>query len=356
MKKHVPVTAEIFATLQQALQEPLCPMAPLAGMTSFRIGGPAEVLAYPTTVEELSALLKAADTFELPVTVIGGGTNLLIRDGGIPGLVVCLRKGFQQFEVQPLGEAHDIVETDSFSDDPYDPGTPQGRCAYPYGAEIYVGAGYPLPKLVKFCNANGLAGLACCAGVPGTVGGAVRMNAGTAKEYIGDSALAVDVVKLNGRPRRLEGSKLKFDYRESHLGKEEIITGVRLRLKPGDPAALQKATADNIRRRRETQPLTLPNAGSIFKNPPGEAAGRLIEQAGLKGVRIRGAQISPVHANFIVNVGGATARDVLALIKMIRDKVKETAGVSLELEVKVLGVEPTDPAAPQSTALVLEKA
>jgi UDP-N-acetylmuramate dehydrogenase len=211
-----------------------------------------------------------------------------------------------------------------------------------------VEAGYPLPKLVKFCNANGLAGMVPCAGVPGTVGGAVRMNAGSAKEFIGDSITAVDVVRLSsGRVRRIEGDKLNFEYRESNLGKDEIITGVVLQLKPGDPVKLQKQSADAIQRRRDTQPLTMPNAGSIFKNPPGDSAGRLIEKSRMKGVRVRGAQVSEVHANFIVNVGGATARDVLALVKMIREKVKDESELALEMEVKVLGVDPDDLMAPR---------
>ena len=340
MKKGFELTPDIIASLQEAVKEPLGHMAPLAGMTSYRIGGPAEVLAYPRDVGELSNLLKRAHREKIPVTVLGGGSNVLVRDGGIPGLVVNLRKGFQNFEVHPLGESAGALDADSFSDDPYDASTVEGARAYPHGAEIEVGAGFPLPKLVKFCNANGLVGLVPCAGVPGTVGGAVRMNAGTASEFIGDSIIAVDVVRLSGRARRLEGDKLNFGYRDSRLGKDELITGIRLALQPGDPAALQRATAEAIKRRRDTQPLTMPNAGSIFKNPPGESAGKLIEHAGLKGVRVRGAQISEVHANFIVNVGGATARDVQALIKMMREKVKEDSKVKLEMEVRIMGVEP----------------
>lgn len=347
MRKHYEITPAVYERLQAAVAEPIGKMAPLAGFTSFRIGGPAELLAFPKTTAELAALLKQAAEFKLPVTVIGGGSNLLVKDGGIPGLVVSLRKGFNAFEVKPLGEGSAAHAVDEFSDDPYEAAVVAGAVAYPNGAEVFVEAGYPLPKLVKFANANGLAGLVPCAGVPGTVGGAVRMNAGTAREFIGDSITAVDVVKLSGRPRRLEGDKLKFEYRESNLGKDEVITGVVLQLKPGDPAKLQAQTAEGIKRRRETQPLTLPNAGSIFKNPPGESAGRLIEKAGLKGVRVRGAQISEVHANFIVNVGGATARDVLALVKMIRDKVKDEAEVALEMEVKVLGVDPDHETAPR---------
>lgn len=348
MRKNYELTPALLAELQAALEEPISRMAPLAGMTSFRIGGPAELLAYPKTTEELANLIKAANANKLPVTVIGGGSNLLVKDGGIPGLVISLRKGFHGFEAKALGEGQAALDIEQFSDDPYEAKPVDGTIAYPNGAEIYVEAGYPLPKLVKFCNANGLAGMVPCAGVPGTVGGAVRMNAGSAKEFIGDSIVAVDVVKLSsGRARRLEGDKLNFEYRESNLGKDEIITAVLLRLQPGEPAKLQKLTAEAIQRRRDTQPLTLPNAGSIFKNPPGQSAGRLIEKSRLKGVRVRGAQISEVHANFIVNVGGATARDVLALVKMIREKVKDESEYALEMEVKVLGVDPDDLMAPR---------
>ena len=346
MKRHFEITPQVLSLLQACVEEPISRLAPLAGMTSYRIGGPAELLAFPKTAAELGGLLKAAGELKIPVTVVGGGTNLLVKDGGIPGLVVSLRKGFHKFEVKPLGESQGGLDVEQFSDDPYDTGSVEGQAAYPNGAEIYVEAGYPLPKLVKFCNANGLAGLVPCAGVPGTVGGAVRMNAGTAKEFLGDSVVAVDVVKYTGRLRRLEGEKLKFEYRDSNVGKDDVITGVLLRLKPADPATLQKKTVEAIQRRRDTQPLTLPNAGSIFKNPPGQSAGRLIEKAGLKGVRVRGAQISDVHANFIVNVGGATARDVLTLAKMIREKVKNESEISLELEVKVLGVDLDDLSAP----------
>lgn len=349
MRHTIQLTAEMVAAFQAALEEPLIPMAPLAGMTSLRIGGPAELLAFPKTAAELSALLKEADAFKVPVTVIGGGANTLVRDGGIPGLVVSLRKGFASFEVKPLGTVDEALDEAGFSDDPYDIGVVEGKAAYSNGAEITVGAGYPLPKLVKFCNANGLAGLVPCAGVPGTVGGAVRMNAGTAKEFIGDSVIAVDVVRVNGKMRRVEGDKLKFEYRESNLGKDEIIVGAVLRLAPGDPAKLQKKSSEAIQRRRDTQPLNLPNVGSVFKNPPNDSAGRLIEASRLKGVRVRGAQISEVHANFIVNVGGATARDVLTLIRMMREKVKEDHEIALDTEVKIIGVEPDDAMAPRAS-------
>jgi UDP-N-acetylmuramate dehydrogenase len=340
------ITPQTLAILQSAVAEPIGRLAPLAGLTSYRIGGPAELLAFPKTPAELGSLLKAAGELKVPVTVIGGGTNLLVKDGGIPGLVVSLRKGFQKFEVKPIGESQAALDVEQFSDEPYEAPAVEGAAAFPSGAEIYVEAGYPLPKLVKFCTANGLAGLVPCAGVPGTVGGAVRMNAGSATQFIGDSVVAVDVVKYSGRMRRVEGDKLKFAYRDSNVGQDDVVTGALLRLAPGDPKKLQKQCADAIQRRRETQPLTLPNCGSIFKNPPGQAAGRIVEQLGLKGVRVRGAQISEVHANFIVNVGGATARDVLTLVRIIREKVKADAELSLEMEVKVLGVDLDDPAAP----------
>ncbi len=346
MKEAIEITPVMLEALQAALEEPIVPNAPLAGMTTFRIGGPAQLLAFPRTEDELAALLRTAKPDKLPITVLGTGANVLVKDGGIPGLVLSLRKGFNGFEVTPLGEQATVIEAETLSDDPYEATALEGSQAYPNGAEVHVGAGYPLPKLVKWCNVNGLRGLVSCAGVPGTVGGAVRMNAGSASEYIGSYITAVDVVTLGGRKKRIEKDKLKFEYRESHLGKDEVIAGVVLRLPAGDPRKLQKETADAIKRRRDTQPLTLPNAGSIFRNPPGESAGRLIEHAGLKGVRVRGAQISEVHANFIVNVGGATARDVLALIKMMKEKVKDDSQIALDLEVKILGVDADSPMAP----------
>lgn len=293
--------------------------------TTFHIGGPAEVWAEPNSAAEIKRLLELARDGGLPVTVVGGGANLLVRDEGVPGLVLHLAgRGFQG--VTPAA-----------------------------GAEVTAGAGLPLEWLVRRAQEQGLSGVEFLAGVPGRVGGAVRMNAGTHDDEgklhsMSDVIREIRVVDLQGREKTLRREEVPFRYRFSGL-KEVVVLEAVLALTPGDPAAI----AERVERLRDfkkrTQDWSSPSVGCIFKNPtsvPGTengtryplSAGRLIDEAGLKGRRVGGAQISSRHANFIMNTGNATAADVFALIDEARAAVRRAAGVELELEVQIMPVHP----------------
>jgi len=279
---------------------------PLSKYTSFRIGGPAEWMVFPADLEDLQRVIGYANKQGMKFFILGGGSNLLVADEGVSGIVFNLSKGFNY--------AH------------FD------------GTTVVVGAGYSLPRLVAGAVARGLTGLECAAGVPGTVGGAVRMNAGTRETGIGDVITLLKLVREDGALGTLKREDLNFQYRESHLPPDSVVLEVTLALERGDPKAIRADIHKRLMARKATQPLSYPNAGSIFKNPPGDYAARLIEKAGLKGTRIGGAEISRQHANFIINKGAARAEEVMALIKIARQKVLEETGIKLELEVKLWGL------------------
>ncbi len=295
---------------------------PMGRHTTFHIGGPAEIWVEPQEIREMEGLLRIAQEERLPVTVVGGGANLLVRDEGIPGLVVHLAApGFQRFER---------------SDDGW-----------------RVGAGLPLEWLIRRAQEAGLSGVEFLAGVPGRVGGAVRMNAGTHDERgenhsMGDVIKEVAVLDPSGRRRVLSNGEIGFSYRSTGLG-DRIAVEALLALTPDDPQAIAARVERNWAFKRSVQDWSAPSVGCIFKNPrPPHSAGWLIDQAGLKGFRVGGAIISPVHANFILNLGDARARDVLALVEEARARVQKQFGIDLELEVQVL---PTvRPARPGSKA------
>lgn len=277
--------------------------ASLQGYTSFRIGGPAEVLVEPADVEDLARVVARARAEHLPVFVVGG-TNLLVRDGGIRGIVVSLR------QLKGIRQEPDHV--------------------------LYAEGGVGMPTLIGYAIRRSLAGLEWGAGIPGTVAGCVVMNAGTRLGEMKDSVKAVRMVDPRGRVVDIPAADIPFSYRRAHLPRG-IVAGVWVQLRPGDHDRIEKTVKDYLQYRKHTQPLTLPSAGCVFKNPPLDSAGRLVDAAGLKGARIGDAQVSEKHANFMVNVGHARAADVLALIKKVRAAVKKTSGVKLELELKVVG-------------------
>lgn len=278
---------------------------PLAGFTSFRIGGPADLMLVLESEEELAFALAAAHRHGVPAFCLGGGTNLLVSDKGVCGLVTRLGPGFARLTIEgPRASARAAV---SF-------------CA-----------------LVEAVVERGLEGLEFGEGIPGTVGGAMVMNAGA---FGSEMARVVDVVQgidAAGRPRALSREELNFAYRRCDLPVGFVITRVDFELKPGDRSALVARVAELRARRAARQPNGVPNAGSIFKNPPGSFAGRLLEAAGLKGYRLGAAGFSERHANFIVNLGGAQAADVRALIELAQKRVSEDSGVTLEPEVKLIG-------------------
>jgi UDP-N-acetylmuramate dehydrogenase len=281
----------------------------LAPLTTFRIGGPAEVVARPLTAKAAADVWGVADGFGVPLTILGGGTNVLISDRGIRGLVVDLSAGFSYLHEHPHADGTSVWE---------------------------VGAGCGTGKVVRRGIVRGLRGPEVLAGVPGSIGGALVMNAGGHEGEIQSMVRRVLAV-VGGEVTWLSRQECGFAYRKSAFPPRSIILGAEFELAPGDAAALRSFVKKSQSRRKATQPLELPNAGSIFKNPPGDFAGRLIEAAGCKGWREGGAEVSPKHANFIVNTGAATAHDVAALARRVREAVRAQHGVTLELEVKLLG-------------------
>jgi UDP-N-acetylmuramate dehydrogenase len=277
--------------------------APLKDYTSFRIGGPADVLVEPVDVDDVARLVRQTKAQKLPLFVVGG-TNLLIRDKGIRGVVV------------HLGKLRAIREEP--------------------GAVLYAEGGVGMPTLIGYAIRHSLAGLEWAAGIPGTVAGCVVMNAGTRLGEMKDSVKSVRLVNRKGEIVDIPASEIPFAYRRATLP-VGIVVGVWVQLKAGVRAEVEKVVKDYLHYRRDTQPLTLPSAGCVFKNPPKDSAGRVIDLAGLKGAQVGDAQVSDKHANFIVNQGQASAKDVLALIRKVRAAVARRTGVKLELELKVVG-------------------
>lgn len=277
--------------------------APLKDYTSFRIGGPADVLVEPADVEDVARLVRQAKAQKLSFFVVGG-TNLLIRDKGIKGVVVNLGK------LRAIREEPGLV--------------------------LYAEGGVGMPTLIGYALRHSLAGLEWAAGIPGTVAGCVVMNAGTRLGEMKDSVKAVRLVTLKGETVDIPASQIPFAYRRATLP-AGIVVGVWVQLKAGVRTAIEQVVKDYLHYRRDTQPLALPSAGCVFKNPPKDSAGRVIDLAGLKGAQVGDAQVSEKHANFIVNQGQASAKDVLALIRKVRAAVAKQTGVKLELELKVVG-------------------
>lgn len=281
---------------------------PMAKHTSFRIGGPADVLAQPANEAELAALLKRAGEHAVPVTLVGNGSNLLVRDKGIRGLVIKLSNLFNSITVD--------------------------------GNVLTFGSGISLAMASKKAASLSLSGLEFAVGIPGTIGGAVYMNAGAYDGEMAKVVTCVRVMDMQGKISELQASELDFAYRHTALQNSGlIVTSVTVSLQPGEAESIKAKMDDFSQRRISKQPLELPSAGSMFKRPVGYFAGTLIEQTGLKGYTVGGAQVSQKHAGFVVNVGGATAKDVLQLISDVQSKVFAAHGVRLEPEVLVLGEE-----------------
>ena len=286
----------------------------LADYTTWRVGGPAEWLAEPTQLDQLHELMTWAQHQQLPWRVIGAGSNLLISDAGLPGLTLCLRK------LQGMKLNSDTGVVDAL-------------------------AGEPIPTLARRAARAGLHGLEWAVGIPGTVGGAAVMNAGAQGGCTAERLISVDVIDLSeneGCPvtvRTLTNAELDFSYRHSRLQNSNLmVISARFQLEPGhDPAELSRVTSGNLTHRTTTQPYQWPSCGSVFRNPEPHKAGQLIEALGLKGCCIGGAEVSPVHANFIVNKGKASATDILNLIALVQDKVRSRHGIDLHPEVKRLG-------------------
>lgn len=281
---------------------------PMSAHTTFRIGGPADRFVPVETKEQLSAVLRFAQDAGIPCLLLGRGSNLLVSDKGIRGAVLQLGGEFKQIALQEDGRS------------------------------ILAGAAASLRQLCEFACERGLSGLEFAFGIPGSVGGAVYMDAGAYGGEMRDVVRAVTHMTRAGELVTLPKEALEFDYRKSrYTGGDEVIVSAEYELCPGEPAAIREKMAELLSRRREKQPYDLPSAGSVFKRPQNGYAAAMIEECGLKGRRVGGAQVSEKHSGFIVNVGGATCGDVLKLIDMVEEEVFRQTGTKLEREVRVTG-------------------
>ncbi|RKU17977.1 hypothetical protein C6503_10250 [Candidatus Poribacteria bacterium] len=278
---------------------------PLAKHTHFGIGGDATAYFEVSTVSELAALARFHKAWDVPVAVIGRGSNLLVSDTGFKGIGVRLVGELATSEVD-----RNVVS---------------------------VGAGLALPALSKMMSQRGLSGVEFAFGIPGSVGGALIMNAGAWGSSFGDVVTNVTVMDDTGELVNLTHDEAQFEYRHSGLETYFSVTGATLALEPGDGDEITERMQTLFKQKIETQPFVEENAGCMFKNPPGDSAGRLIDISGLKGYRIGGAEVSTVHGNFILNIDNATAEDVLKLVAYIQQQVREKTGISLQTEVKRLG-------------------
>jgi UDP-N-acetylmuramate dehydrogenase len=279
---------------------------PMRDHTTFHIGGPADVLVMPESVAEVISVIEWARKQGLPYLVIGAGSNLLVRDGGFRGLVVKLGDNFNRIEFN--------------------------------GIEVKAQAGVKVSHLAAMAAEQGLGGLEFSEGIPGSLGGAVHMNAGAYGGEFSQVVTSVTVLNEAGELLALKKSELEFGYRSSIIQRlRYVVLEVELELHPEEPHLIKERMQELSRQRKERQPLEFPSAGSVFKRPPGRFVGPMIDELGLKGYRVGDAEVSSKHAGFIVNRGQATARDVLALVSFIQQRVKEKFGVDLETEFLIVG-------------------
>lgn len=302
-----------YTLLDQTAQALGCPLRvdePMARHTTFQIGGPADRFLTVENAAQLQGLLSCLRQAGIPYLVLGKGSNLLVSDKGIRGAVLHLGGDFKKVEVLPDGRT------------------------------LRAGAGAPLASVCALARERSLTGLEFAWGIPGSVGGGAYMDAGAYGGEMRDVVSRVLHLGPDGAPGEARGEELCFGYRKSrYTGGEDIITAVEFTLQPGDPAAIAGKMEELMARRKDKQPYDMPSAGSVFKRPQNGFAAALIEQCGLKGRRVGGAQVSEKHAGFIVNTGGATCQDVLELISIIQKTVEEQTGTRLECEVRVTGEE-----------------
>lgn len=277
---------------------------PLSRHTSLKVGGAADLFVIPADLDDLKLLIDNVLAARLPYLVIGGGYNLLVRDGGFRGVVISLAR---------LAEIEATAE-----------------------GVVRAGAGATNGALVRFCTEERLAGLEFLAGIPGTIGGSLAVNAGAHGEALLDRVESLETLR-DGAPAVTAREALRYGYRHLELAPGEIVIGATFRLAHGEAKAIEERIEGFLAHRRQAQRVGLPNAGSFFKNPRGEQAWRLIEAAGMRGARVGGAQVAEAHANFLVNRGGATARDFLQLAAEVKARVLQTSGIRLEEEVRIVG-------------------
>ena len=291
-----------------ATECPIKAQVSLATLTSFRVGGPAEWYVAPRNLEDLIASFEYAQRHELAITMLGAGSNLLISDRGIPGLVISTRH---------------------LRHSEFDPQT----------GTVTVAAGEPLPRLAWQAAERGWQGLEWAVGIPGSIGGAVVMNAGAHKSCMADMLVKAQVLLPSGKVETLSLEELGYTYRTSVLqGSDRLVTSATLQLQPGfEPSQVMATTSQHLEHRKTSQPYHLPSCGSVFRNPLPYTAGWLIEQSGLKGYQVGAAQIAQRHANFILNCGGAKANDIFRLIYHVQQQVQQNWSVWLHPEVRMLG-------------------
>src|SRR3989338_5463017 len=307
---HSTLSEDLKAKIIQCVTEPALFNESLLSWTTIHIGGPAEMMVFPKSRDEFEKLIATLRECKIPYIILGAGSNILVRDGGIQGVVISMNKALATIEVKK-------TEGDRVS--------------------MEVGSGVMISKFLDYCAFEGFSGLECLWGIPGSIGGGLFMNAGTREGEIGDFVCQLNIISREGKYRELFKDEIEYHYRSIKLPRGTVILSALLELKKTDPEEVRRKQKKFIDHRVETQPLKWPNLGSIFKNPPKKYAGQLIEEAGLKDIRVGGARVSPMHGNFIINEGGATAKDVLTLVGLIKDKVKEKYQINLETEIKVLG-------------------
>jgi UDP-N-acetylmuramate dehydrogenase len=301
-----PAIAAGLAAAMPELRGRIIENQPLAELTWFRVGGPAQVLFMPEDEADLGYFLAHLPV-EIPVTVVGLGSNLIVRDGGVSGVVVRLGRGFNAVAIDP-------------------------------GARARAGAAVPDVRVARAAQEAGIAGLAFLRGIPGAIGGALRMNGGAYGREVKDCLIEARGIDRRGQTLRLALADMHYTYRHCGAPEDVIFTEALFQGTPGDPAAIA-AEMDKITESREaTQPIKSRTGGSTFKNPPGEKAWQLIDAAGCRGLKIGDAQVSTMHCNFLINLGGATAADIETLGETVRTRVEQTSGVALEWEIKRIGM------------------
>lgn len=291
--------------MQETLRGKVLFDVPMSRYTSLQVGGPADALVFPHGESDLEALMGIVRQRQIPYLVMGKGTNLLVRDQGIRGLVVNLSSGFRKTSAT--------------------------------AERLQMGAGTLLNEMIDFATERGISGLAPLYGIPGTVGGGLAMNAGAWGSEVKERIESVTVMNEDGRTREISREDLIFDYRELRLPEGTIIVEGTFLMERQKEEKIREEIAFYSRKRRETQPLQSSSAGSIFKNPPGASAGKIIEELGSKGKKVGGAEVSRIHGNFIINTGDATADHVLELIHLIQKRAFQEKGITLEPEVRIVG-------------------
>ena len=295
----------LFETIEKNTLAEVAINEPLSKHTTYGIGGPAEIMVFPENKTDLIQIIRTARKMNQPVSILGSGSNILISDNGIKGVVISLKNTLKLIEIE--------------------------------NQKLYAECGSMLGRIVKQAVKHNLIGLENLNGVPGTLGGALVMNAGAWGGEISENIVQVELIDEDGKLRYLQKNEINFSYRQSSFNKKDILLSAEFLLKKADKEIINKNFVEAQTGRKSTQPLNKRSAGSLFKNPKGHSAGKLIDEAGLKGFSIGQAKISDKHANFFINEGNASSKDMLQLIKKAHQTVKEKFNINLELEVKLMG-------------------